>query len=89
MQINKHYYNIYFYPYDVTIVINTTSRAVYGVSNYSDLGRATSHLERNVVLIKGVVERTLLGRTNQPIPKVVARIRTSTIDLRRKEENGA
>jgi len=64
MQTNKHTIIIYFYLYDVTIVTNTTSRATYGVSNYSDLGRATSHLERNVVLIKGVVGRTLLA--NQP-----------------------
>jgi len=68
MQLNKHTIIIYFYPYDVTIVTNTTSRATYGVSNYSDLGRATSHLERNVVLIKGVVGRTLLGQASQPIP---------------------
>lgn len=69
------------FPHDGTVITNA-SRVTYEASNYSDLERAMSHLERNVFLIKGVVRRTLLGQPSQGSQsrRAVARIRTSTID---------
>lgn len=66
------------------------SRAAYEASNYSDLERATSHLGSNVVLIKGVVRRTLLGQANQPTnPAGRSRGFKRRQLTRRKEESGA